>query len=287
MTTKPSPPLPHNERAFIEWLLRYGRDFELVRMIYASNLDRAVQLFANQADKELREYNSHETLRARSDYIHRLFAEGFFPAISNDIRNILFLEPTRQAEYMQIFVKMALLDYILLYKYKDKLLVAKETVEGLGLEKLYEPNQAEQSPQVTEESREHERIPFSPSLPDVTKTKPIKAYSAGPYILFLSQDVAPIGGGDFIQYKFVMALIDGRDKYPRCFVTLENSPIASNVLCVFEANGSHSNFGSLAGPDLMQEFVVKSMALLRERFNLVKIDEIAAQPEQRSRWKLW
>jgi hypothetical protein len=175
MTTKPYPPSPHNERAFIEWLLRYGRDFEPVRMIYASNLDRAVQLFANQADKELREYNSHETLRARSDYIHRLFAEGFFPAVSNDIRNILFLEPTRQAEYMQIFVKMALLDYILLYKYKDNLLVAKETVEGLGFEKLYDPNQGEQSAQVTEDSREHKRIHFSPSLPDVTKTKPIKA----------------------------------------------------------------------------------------------------------------
>jgi hypothetical protein len=85
---------------------------------------------------------------------------------------------------------------------------------------------------------------------------------------FLSQDIAPIAGGDFIKYKFVMAVIDRRNNYPRCFVTLENSPVASNVLCVFETNGSHSNCGSLAGPNLMQEFIVRAKELLQERFNL-------------------
>ena len=65
MRTKPPPPSPHNERAFVEWLLRYGRDFELVRTIYGENLDSAVKIFADEAMKELREHNSHETLRAR------------------------------------------------------------------------------------------------------------------------------------------------------------------------------------------------------------------------------
>jgi hypothetical protein len=115
MPTRPSPPSPENERALIEWLLRYGRDFELVRTIYGSNLDRVVQLFANEAEKELREHNSHEALRARNDGTHRLFVEGFFPALNNDIRNILFLEPKRQADFMM------------------------HGRTDIGLEKLYEP----------------------------------------------------------------------------------------------------------------------------------------------------
>jgi uncharacterized membrane protein YhaH (DUF805 family) len=71
-----------------------------------------------------------------------------------------------------------------------------------------------------------------------------------------------------------MTLIDKRDNSPKCYVTLETSPIASNVLCVFENNGSHRNFGSLAGPDLMQEFIIRGMGLLKERFDLGKIEQL-------------
>jgi hypothetical protein len=137
---KPSPPSPENERAFIEWLLRFGRDFELVRTIYASDVDRVVKIFADETVKELHQYDSHEALRERNDKIRRLFHDGFFPSLNNDISNIRFLEAVEQGRYMQIFVKMALLDYVLLYKYKDKLQVAMSQEIGLSLEPIYEPS---------------------------------------------------------------------------------------------------------------------------------------------------
>lgn len=153
MPTKPSPPLPENERALIEWLLHYGRDFELVRKIYAPNLARAVQIFADEAVKELREHNSHEALRARSDEIHRLFDEKFLPTLDNKVHNILFLEPVEQGYYMQIFVKASLLDYFLLYKYKDLRQVAMSKMPNCGLEELYE----DKTEQLTAQPPQHSR----------------------------------------------------------------------------------------------------------------------------------
>ena len=277
MSIKPPPPSPDNGRALIEWLLRHGRDFELVRTIYLSSLDRVIQPFADEAQKELREYHSHKALRERSDRVHKLFIEEFFPALNNDIRNIVFLEPTKQTHYMQIYVKMVLLDYFLLYKYKDKLQAMMAIENGLGLEQLY----AEEPKSHTEDQG---CIPFSPSIPDITKTTPIKGYSTGPYMLLLSSDVLPIGGGNFFKYKFVMTVVDRQSNRPRCFATLENSPFTSNILCIFEPDGSRRNYGPLAGSDLMNEFIVKSMRLLDERFGFGKIDELA--PPAKSRWKL-
>jgi hypothetical protein len=279
MTILPSPPPPANERALIEWLLRYGRDFELVRTVYPSNLDRVIQLFADEAEKELREHDSHRALRDRSDRIHELFAEGFFPALNSDIRNILSLEPTKQGHYMQIFVKMTLLDYLLLYKYKDNLQVAIGKDDGLALENLYQES--------TTYRENQGRVPFSPSIPDITKTMPIKGYSSGPYMLLLCIDVPPVGGGDFIKYKYVLTVVDRRSNNPGCFATLENSPLASNILCIFEPDGSRTNHGALAGSDLMNEFIVKSIKLLDERFNFGKLDEIAIRPKEKSWWQRW
>ena len=148
------------------------------------------------------------------------------------------------------------------------------------IERFFPPKHGEGSGPLHRGSGEYSPIPFSPNLPDVTKSIPIKAYSTdSSYMLLLSQDVAPIGGGDFIKYKFVMTLIDKRDNQLRCVVTLENSSVASNVLCVFGADGSHSNFGSLVGPDLMHEFVTKGIGLVRKRFNLTKIEELKHSPQ--------
>lgn len=87
MPTGPSPPSPENERALIEWLLRYGRDFEIFRTICASSLDLTAVLFRNEAEKELRKHNSHETLRTRNDRLYKLFAQRFLPTLNHDIRN--------------------------------------------------------------------------------------------------------------------------------------------------------------------------------------------------------
>lgn len=43
---------------------------------------------------------------------------------------------------------MTLIDYILLYKYKDELLATLSEKTNFGLEELYEPNTADRSTQV-------------------------------------------------------------------------------------------------------------------------------------------
>lgn len=130
-------------------------------------------------------------------------------------------------------------------------------------------------------------IPFSPSLPDITKRQPTKAYSGGSYLLFLVEDVAPLGGGDFLKYAWVMAVIDKRAGTPLCFVSLENSPFVSNMLCVFEGDGSHSTYGQLSGDDLKSEFTAKAFDLVRSRFDLGEIEELGAKVQNRPWWKLW
>ena len=41
---------------------------------------------------------------------------------------------------MQVFVKLVLLDYILLDKYKDSMQALMQGTDSIGLEKLYETN---------------------------------------------------------------------------------------------------------------------------------------------------
>jgi hypothetical protein len=130
-------------------------------------------------------------------------------------------------------------------------------------------------------------ISFSPSMPDITKKQPSNIYSAAPYTLFLVSDIAPIGGGDILKYPYAMAVFDNRISAPVCFVTLENSPFSSNVLCVFEPDGKHSNYGPLSGPDLKQNFITRALDLVRERFRLDRIEEMRSGAPSRSWWKFW
>jgi hypothetical protein len=92
-------------------------------------------------------------------------------------------------------------------------------------------------------------------LPDITTKQPLKTYSDGKHTLFLVDDVAPFGGGDFVRYKYVLAAFDGTHNLPVCFITLESSALASDALCVFESNGSHLYFGSLLSTNLMHDFL--------------------------------
>jgi hypothetical protein len=132
-----------------------------------------------------------------------------------------------------------------------------------------------------------EPMPFSPSIPDITQKPPIQTYASDAYVLFVTQDVSPIGGIGFIEYKYVIAVFDKRENKPLCFVTLESSPVTSNILCVFENNGTHSNYGALEGPNFLQEFMQKGMKLVRERFRIGELAELAIKQQQRSWWKFW
>jgi hypothetical protein len=115
---------------------------------------------------------------------------------------------------------------------------------------------------------------LGPGMPDLTDRRPIKAYSAGQYLLQLFEDVVPIGRKSRLRFKYVLALCDKRDRLPVCFVTLENSSAIANVLCVFERGGSHSNYGLLQGYNLAQEFMGKGVVLLGDRFELGEMQEL-------------
>jgi hypothetical protein len=129
-------------------------------------------------------------------------------------------------------------------------------------------------------------IPVSPKMPDVTDRQPTKIYLAGRYVLRLVEDVGPVGGGDIIRYRYVLAVYDRRGSLPLCLVTLEDSSSISNVLGVFERDGSHSNYGTLRGRSL-QAFIGECLGLIRYRFDLGEIEEVDpwSQPPRRRYWQ--
>jgi hypothetical protein len=138
---------------------------------------------------------------------------------------------------------------------------------------------------VWDDRSETDAIPFSPSLPDITTREPLKVYTDGRHTLFLVDDVAPLGGGDFVKYKYALAVFDGLRNLPVCFITLESSALVSNALCVFEMDGSRSNYGSLPNTNQMQEFVNNGIKLVKERFALGDLREMSSKPEKRPWWK--
>jgi hypothetical protein len=127
-------------------------------------------------------------------------------------------------------------------------------------------------------------MPLSPGMPDITEKRPSRIYLAGLYVLRLVEDVGSIGGGDIIRYRYVLAVCDKQGSLPLCLVTLEDSSSISNVLGVFEQNGSHSNYGTLPDPNV-QEFIGKGMGLIRHRYDLGEIEEMVPRPQRPSRWR--
>jgi hypothetical protein len=158
-------------------------------------------------------------------------------------------------------------------------------------------------------------LPLGPGMPDLTGERPVRTCAAGPYLLLLYENLVPIGCKTSLSFKYVLALCDRQNRLPACFVTLENSSSISNVLCVFERSGSHSNYGLLqghdlcahdldedsdahsrvhsrvhlgthSGRDLTQEFIGKGLILLADRFDLGEIDEHALEaPTRRRGWR--
>jgi hypothetical protein len=80
--------------------------------------------------------------------------------------------------------------------------------------------------------------------------------------------------------RLAATVIDIRINAPVYFVTLETSPFASDLLCVFENDGGHSNHGSLSGANLMQEFETRAVGLVRDRFRLGPIEEMVDRSKE-------
>jgi hypothetical protein len=126
-------------------------------------------------------------------------------------------------------------------------------------------------------------LPLSASMPDLTRKRPSKIYLAGRYVLPLVENVGPIGGASTIRFRYVLAVCEKWRNLPLCLVTLEDSFSVSNVLCVFEQDGSHSNYGCLRDHNLLHEFIHKGMRLISDRFDIGESKEWVARPQ----WQVW
>lgn len=134
-TKRPDPPLADQERPFVEWLLRHGKDFEIYRRIYRRDVDNYVRINLDAVMKELANHPTKESLSARLGAISLLYAEEFMPLVEKS-GGLPFCEPKLQAYAAMIQIKANALHYILKYKHKDKLTIAQETVTG-PLEDIY------------------------------------------------------------------------------------------------------------------------------------------------------
>src|SRR5262249_5486526 len=108
-----------------------------------------------------------------------------------------------------------------------------------------EPAEPKEPEEPKEPAEPFDSLPFDPGMPAVASTKPTSMHLAGDYLLLLVKNVGPIRARGSLRFRYVLAACDRRRKVPVCFVTLENATSISNVLCVFEADGSHSNYGAV------------------------------------------
>src|SRR5262249_31124078 len=123
-----------------------------------------------------------------------------------------------------------------------------------------------------------------PGMPDVASRKPTRIYVAGEYLLLLVENVGPIRARGSLRFRYVLAACDRRRKVPVCFVTLENSSSISNVLCVFEADGSHSNYGAVQDCNGLKKFMNRGMQLISDRFDLRDIEEVSPHRHPHGPW---
>jgi hypothetical protein len=108
-------------------------------------------------------------------------------------------------------------------------------------------------------------VPFNPSLPDVTKRSPKRAFSATNMLLLFLENVPSIGGVGIINYRFVLVAGSSPGQVPVCYVTLESSPFATNQLCAFDQEGGHANYATLASDNLETAFLEAAFDIVREK----------------------
>ena len=119
---------------------------------------------------------------------------------------------------------------------------------------------------------------FSPTMPDITKRKPVRNFRLGNFLVFLVKDAPMIAEGIGFKglsfqyrYPYTMVAADA-NRAPRYFVTLEvmveggsaNQPF----LGAFSQNGEHRNYGT--APDLRDEakFVERALTLIGEELGV-------------------
>ena len=126
---RPSPPPLEQEQQFVEWLLRHGKDFEVFRKIYKSDIGKYVRINKQSVLQELTKYPNKETLSDRLGYLSTFYVREFLPLVEKR-GGIFFLDPQAQAHVAMLQIKVQVFHYVLKYKYRDKVTSAMETICG-------------------------------------------------------------------------------------------------------------------------------------------------------------
>lgn len=129
---------------------------------------------------------------------------------------------------------------------------------------------------------EMKAVPFNPSLPDVAKKIPKRAFSATNMLLLFLEDVPSIGGVGIIKYRFVLVAGSLPDQVPVCYVTLESSPSAINQLCAFDQEGGHANYATLTSDNLEAAFLEAAFDIVRE--NVGPLDQLRELHVRKATW---
>lgn len=132
-------------------------------------------------------------------------------------------------------------------------------------------------------------IPFNPSLPNLSKSQPVRAFAVGQYLALLLErpkSLAETGGLDdgLITYLYALAIITTTKPTDLVYmVTSELSgdelrriikektgknQTADPFLCVFNENGEHHTLES--SPDWADQeiFVARALEVVREHFKV-------------------
>ena len=135
---RPKPPPATHEEDFVDWLLRYGEEFEIYRKIYSANIEKFVSINKAAVMKELHGYPTHESLNQRYSDGCILYTEGFMSAVekSGGVRALGLQDPQQQANVVMFQIKLLIFHYILKYKYNDAFIKHSEYLTG-KTEELY------------------------------------------------------------------------------------------------------------------------------------------------------
>jgi hypothetical protein len=121
-----------------------------------------------------------------------------------------------------------------------------------------------------------ERVPFTPSLPNITELQSVRAFQGGPYMILMFKNARSIaasaGAPSFIKYPFTMAVLDRASGQPVHFVTLETSVGGTKALCAFDRHGNHLNYGNGPEPDDEAAFLQQALELIRREFGIGVIE---------------
>jgi len=115
---------------------------------------------------------------------------------------------------------------------------------------------------------------ISPSMPDVTASKPIGVWNAGEFLLLLVPkprtiaDAMGQNGPSAISYDFTLAVVRVSSQRPVMFISIERSMFGTCCLGVFDENGAHHNLGSVDTLDA-NAFMARAVQVFRDQTGFV------------------